>query len=70
LGFEVTVIGNMDAIMNMQVDASSGHLLQKVLEQKNIHFKLGAITTKIVGKDKVESLEFEDGTTLNSRFKP
>ncbi|CAC9545294.1 Nitrite reductase [NAD(P)H] large subunit (EC 1.7.1.4) [uncultured Gammaproteobacteria bacterium] len=64
LGFKVTVIGNMDAIMNMQLDASSGHLLQKVLEQKNIHFKLGAITTKIAGKDKVESLEFEDGTTL------
>jgi nitrite reductase (NADH) large subunit len=66
LGFKVTVIGNMDSIMNMQLDASSGHLLQKVLEQKNIHFKLGAITTKIIGKDKVESLVFEDGTTLET----
>ncbi|CAB5496031.1 Nitrite reductase [NAD(P)H] large subunit (EC [Bathymodiolus thermophilus thioautotrophic gill symbiont] len=66
LGFKVTVIGNMDSIMNMQLDASSGHLLQKVLEQKNIHFKLGAITTKIIGKDKVESLAFEDGTTLET----
>jgi nitrite reductase (NADH) large subunit len=53
LGFKVTVIGNMDSIMNMQLDASSGHLLQKVLEQKNISFKLGAITSKIIGKDKV-----------------
>jgi nitrite reductase (NADH) large subunit len=66
LGFKVTVIGNMDSIMNMQLDASSGHLLQKVLEQKNISFKLGAITSKIIGKDKVASLEFEDGTTLET----
>jgi nitrite reductase (NADH) large subunit len=66
LGFEVTVIGNMDSIMNMQLDASSGGLLQKVLEQKNINFKLGTITTHIKGSDKVESLAFEDGSTMEA----
>ena len=66
LGFEVTVIGNMGSIMNMQLDASSGGLLQKVLEQKNIKFKLNAITTKIIGQEKVESLEFEDGSTMDA----
>ncbi|WP_428087015.1 nitrite reductase large subunit NirB [Candidatus Thioglobus sp.] len=64
LGFEVTVIGNMDSIMNMQLDPSSGNLLQKVLERKNIKFKLGAITTKILGNEKVESIEFDDGSSL------
>jgi nitrite reductase (NADH) large subunit len=53
LGIEVTLIGNMDAMMNMRLDASSGHLLQIVFEHKNIHLKLGAMSTKIVGKDKV-----------------
>ncbi len=64
LGFDVTVIGNMNSIMNMQLDPSSGNLLQKVLEQKAIKFKLGAISSKIVGVDKVESLEFADGTAM------
>ncbi|RUA06233.1 MAG: NAD(P)/FAD-dependent oxidoreductase [Gammaproteobacteria bacterium] len=66
LGFDVTVIGNMDSIMNMQLDPSSGGLLQKVLEEKNIKFKLGAITTVINGSDKVESIEFEDGSTMTT----
>ncbi|MBT6278538.1 MAG: NAD(P)/FAD-dependent oxidoreductase [Candidatus Thioglobus sp.] len=66
LGFDVTVIGNMNSIMNMQLDASSGGLLQKVLEQKNINFKLNAITTNIIGQESVESLEFEDGSMMNA----
>ncbi|CAC9599567.1 Nitrite reductase [NAD(P)H] large subunit (EC 1.7.1.4) [uncultured Gammaproteobacteria bacterium] len=66
LGFDVTVIGNSSSIMNMQLDPSSGGLLQKVLEQKNINFKMDAMTTKIVGETKVESLEFEDGSTMQT----
>ena len=66
LGFKVTVIGNTASIMGMQLDATSGGLLQKVLEQKNISFKSNAITTKIKGDDKVEALEFEDGSTLST----
>lgn len=66
LGFDVTVIGNMDSIMSMQLDASSGGLLQKVLEQKDIKFKLGAITNKIIGSNKVKALAFEDGTTMDA----
>ncbi|ABL02428.1 assimilatory nitrite reductase (NAD(P)H) large subunit precursor [Candidatus Ruthia magnifica str. Cm (Calyptogena magnifica)] len=65
LEFDVTVIGNMDSIMNMQLDTSSGVLLQKVLEQKNIKFKLGTITNKIIGTNTVKALEFEDGTTMD-----
>lgn len=66
LGFETTVIGNTDSIMNMQLDATSGDLLQKILEQKNIAFKLNANTSKIIGKNKVEALEFEDGAILET----
>lgn len=66
LGYKVTVIGNTDSIMNMQLDASSGGLLQKVLEDKNINFKMNAISTKIIGETKVEALEFEDGSRLEA----
>jgi len=66
LGYKVTVIGNTDSIMNMQLDPSSGGLLQKVLEEKNINFKMNAISTKIIGETKVEALEFEDGTRLET----
>ena len=66
LGFEVTVIGNMASIMNMQLDKTSGGLLQSVLEKKNITFKLNANTTKILGENSVEGLEFEDGSVLNT----
>ncbi|SMN14024.1 Nitrite reductase [NAD(P)H] large subunit [Bathymodiolus heckerae thiotrophic gill symbiont] len=66
LGFEVSVIGNAESIMNMQLDGTSGGLLQKVLAQKNIHFKMNATTRKIVGEDKVTALEFDDGSILET----
>lgn len=66
LGFKVTVIGNTASIMSMQLDATSGGLLQQVLEEKNISFKSNTITIKIKGDDKVEALEFEDGSTLST----
>ena len=66
LGFEVTVIGNSNSIMNMQLDETSGGLLQKVLEEKNITFKLNANTTKIFGEESVEGLEFEDGSMIKT----
>ena len=66
LGFEVTVVGNTNSIMNMQLDEASGGLLQKVLEAKNIRFKMNTITSKIKGKNKVEALVFEGGDSLDT----
>ena len=66
LGFKVTVIGNTDSIMDMQLDKSSGDLLQKVLEAKGISFLLNKNTTKIHGKESVQYIEFEDDSELIS----
>jgi nitrite reductase (NADH) large subunit len=66
LGVKTTVIGNMGWIMDRQLDESSGNLLQKVLEDKNIDFKLNANTAKIIGSDKVEGVEFTDGSILKT----
>ena len=64
LGVKTTVIGNMGWIMDRQLDRSSGNLLQKVLEEKGIEFKLNADTKAIIGTDKVEGLEFASGEIL------
>jgi nitrite reductase (NADH) large subunit len=66
LGYKVTVIGNTDSIMDMQLDKSSGNLLQKVLEQKGISFLLNKDTKEIHGRDSVQYLKFADGGELIS----
>ncbi len=64
LGMDVTVVGNMDSIMNMQLDKASGGLLQEVLEKKGISFRMNAITKEISGKEAVESVIFDDGSSM------
>ena len=64
LGYEVTVVSNVKSIMDRQLDQTSGELLQKVLEEKGIRFKLCANTKAIKGQDKVQTLEFTDGSML------
>lgn len=66
LGFKVTVIGNTESIMNMQLDKVSGNLLQKVLEKKGISFIMNANTKAIVGENKVQYLSFDDGSEITS----
>ena len=42
IGFSVTVISNVDHLMDRQLDAVSSKLLQKTLEDKGIKFKFNA----------------------------
>ena len=66
LGMDVTVVGNMDSIMNMQLDKASGGLLQNVLESKGISFIMSAISKKIIGDQRVTSVLFEDGSSIDT----
>ena len=62
IGFSVTVISNVDHLMDRQLDAVSSKLLQKTLEDKGIKFKFNANTKEIHSKyNKVSYVEFEDG---------
>ena len=62
IGFSVTVISNVDHLMDRQLDVDSSKLLQNTLEDKGIKFKFNASTKEIHSKyNKVSYVEFEDG---------
>ncbi|MBS4048891.1 MAG: nitrite reductase large subunit NirB [Alphaproteobacteria bacterium] len=63
-GMDVTVVHLMPTLMERQLDASAGYLLKKQIEQRGIKVLTGANTKAILGKDKVEGVELEDGTVL------
>ncbi|MGM7723497.1 nitrite reductase large subunit NirB [Metabacillus sp. Hm71] len=68
LGVDVTVIHNMDYLMQRQLDETSSRMLQRKLEQQGIEFLLGKVTKEIAGDNKVERLYFTDGTDIEADF--
>ena len=63
-GMSVTVVHLMDWLMERQMDAVSGDMLKKSLEDKGMHFMMKASTSEIVGDGKVEGVRFADGSEL------
>jgi nitrite reductase (NADH) large subunit len=63
-GMDVTVIHVMPTLMERQLDASAGYLLQKQLEDRGIKVMVKANTKAIIGNGKVEGIELADGTIV------
>jgi nitrite reductase (NADH) large subunit len=65
-GMDVTVIHVMPTLMERQLDASAGYLLQKQLEDRGIKVLVKANTKQIIGNGngKVEGVELADGTIV------
>jgi nitrite reductase (NADH) large subunit len=63
-GMDVTVIHVMPTLMERQLDASAGYLLQKQLEDRGIKVMVKANTKAIFGNGKVEGIELADGTIV------
>jgi nitrite reductase (NADH) large subunit len=63
-GMDVTVIHVMPTLMERQLDASAGYLLQKQLEDRGIKVMTKANTKQIVGEKRVEGIELADGTII------
>ena len=63
-GMDVTVIHVMPTLMERQLDASAGYLLQKALEDRGIKVMTKANTKQIIGNGKVEGIELADGTII------
>jgi len=61
-GAEVTVIHLMGHLMERQLDASAGYLLQKDLERRGIRVHCKGATKAIHGTDRVTAVELDDGT--------
>jgi nitrite reductase (NADH) large subunit len=63
-GMDVTVVHVMPTLMERQLDASAGYLLQRALEDRGIKVMTKANTKQIVGDKRVEGAELADGTII------
>ena len=63
---DVTVVHNLDVLMNRQLDATSADYLKVALEQKGIKFRMGANTSCLESDEQgnVKSIKFDTGETL------
>ncbi|MBR9837370.1 MAG: NAD(P)/FAD-dependent oxidoreductase [Rhodobacteraceae bacterium] len=65
-GMDVTVLHLMPTLMERQLDPNAGYLLQKELERRGIEVRCRANTKAILGTDRVEGIELEDGTVIEA----
>jgi nitrite reductase (NADH) large subunit len=64
-GLEVHVVHLMKHLMEMQLDARGGQVLQKRLEALGLRFHLEKDTRAVLGFDRATGLQFADGSTLD-----
>ena len=55
-GMDVTVIHLMPTLMERQLDAAAGYLLERTLEERGINIRTKASTRTILGEKKVEGI--------------
>jgi nitrite reductase (NADH) large subunit len=66
LNMHVDVIHIADFLMERQLDEQAGKMLKEELEAQGMNFHLQKNTKEIVGKNRVEGIEFTDGTKLET----
>jgi nitrite reductase (NADH) large subunit len=65
-GMDVTVVHLADTLLERQLDATAGKLLQRSLEARGLQFMLSKATTEILGNEAghVSGVKFKDGETI------
>ncbi len=65
-GMDVTVVHIMPWLMERQLDAVAGKLLQKSLEERGITFRVGAQTAALLGNEqgRVRAVQLKDGAEI------
>lgn len=63
-GMDVTVLHVMPTLMERQLDPAAGYLLQKAVEDRGIKVITKANTKRIIGTDRVEGIELDNGTII------
>ncbi|WP_276736387.1 NADPH-nitrite reductase [Bacillus sp. (in: firmicutes)] len=66
LGMDVSVIHLAPYLMERQLDATAGRLLQNELEKQGMTFLLEKQTEEIVGDGRVEGVRFKDGSSIEA----
>ena len=66
LGYDldVTVVHLAGHLMDAQLDCDAGHVLGREFEALGVRVKTGRVTTRVIGQDEVEGVEFNDGSRL------
>ncbi|MDJ0832436.1 MAG: nitrite reductase large subunit NirB [Gammaproteobacteria bacterium] len=65
-GMNVTVVHLLDSLMERQLDKPAATLLQQSLIDKGLQFKMQAQTSAILGEQRVEAVEFADGSRIEA----
>jgi nitrite reductase (NADH) large subunit len=65
MGLDVHVVHLMKHLMEVQLDAPAGRMLEKLLKGMGMHVHLGRATCGVIGEDRVQGLLFADGLTLD-----
>lgn len=65
-GLHVTVVHVAPLLMNAQLDAIGGTMLQRQIEQAGIFVRVGRTVETVYGGDRVEGVVLDDGTTLSA----
>jgi nitrite reductase (NADH) large subunit len=65
-GMDVTVVHLAETLLERQLDANAGKLLQRSLEARGLAFRLSKTTTEIIGDDagEVTAIRFADGDEI------
>ncbi len=65
-GMHVTVVHNMEWLMNRQLDKTAADFLQAALEERGIRFRIHTLTEEILGDEKghVRGLRFSTGEEI------
>ncbi|MHB0920190.1 MAG: nitrite reductase large subunit NirB [Thiomonas delicata] len=65
-GMDVTVVHIMPWLMERQLDETAGKLLQKSLQDRGLHFRIGAQTAALLGNEqgRVRAVQFKDGSEI------
>jgi nitrite reductase (NADH) large subunit len=65
-GMVVSVVHLLDTLMEKQLDAVAGSLLQRTLDARGIHFFMGKQTAEIFGRSRVQGVRFKDGSEITA----
>jgi nitrite reductase (NADH) large subunit len=65
-GCQVTVVHLLETLMNMQLDMTGGEYLQQKMEQLGVQVLTSRVTRRLLGKGKVEGIEFANGELLEA----
>ena len=65
-GMQVSVVHLCDSLMERQLDYPSADLLKTSLQERGLQFFMEAKTSAIIGEDRVQAVQFDDGTQIDA----